>query len=388
VGSGDALIAGATTFERLTTPPRPDARPRQVVNGTSLSQYGPPGYVQSPLTRVLGAGLVRGLGTIAGRFHIDSPTAEMIVAPYYYPDPAGRTVVGDSTVSDGFVSIGLIDVGPDTLAVLDSDGGDLGRITLEGGVLQLPKPGHLNANDQLSGSGRVEGGLDVRSGGRLELLGTIKGAVTLAGEMGDGVSAGLVSIFGAMQVTPTGRLTMRIGGATQDVVALSGAATLGGKLDVRAIGGDLPVPGDTLTLLTAGTVSGTFASVTFNGGPSASVIHVIYSPTSVRIAIVGAITAVQDEPGLPRTLRFAPAGDPRAAELLLDLPASAHAEIALYDVTGRRLAEIENAALGPGRHHYAIGRVDVPASGLYFARAVIRGDAKPAVLRARVVVLR
>jgi hypothetical protein len=388
VGSGDALIAGATASERLTPPTRPGARPWQVENGTPLSQYGPPGYVQSPLTRVLGAGLVRGLGTIAGRFHIDSPTGEMFVAPYYYPNPAGRAVVGDSTASDGFVSVGLVDVGPDTLVVLDSNGGDLGRISLEGGVLQLPKPGHLNAGDLLSGTGLVEGGLDVRSGGRLQLLGTIKGAVTLAGEMGSGLSAGLLSIFGAVQVISTGRLTMKIGGTTQDVVAVSGAATLGGKLDVRAIGGNLPVPGDTLTLLTAGTVTGTFASVTFNGGPSASVIQVIYSPTSVRIAIVGAITAVRDEPGSPRTLRFAQAGDPRAAELLLDLPAAAHAEIALYDVTGRRLAEIENAALGPGRHHYAIGRGDVPASGLYFARAVIRADANPAVLHARVVVLR
>jgi hypothetical protein len=385
VGTGSTLIANAPALKRVGQPGATRA-------SQSLLDYGPLAVVQCPLTRVLGSGVVRGFGTLKGRLHIESPNASLFVPAFYYETagPEARTVVGDSTATDGFVSVGQTTVGADTLLILDKDGGDLGRVSLGDGVLQLPTTGHLNSGDMLTGTGRIEGSLDVRSGGRLGFVGTIKGSVQMAGELWQGTDPGLLSILGGLQVLPGGRLTLLIGASTQGLVAVGGTAALGGTLDVRGIGGNLPVPGDTLTLLTAGSITGIFATVTFNGGPAAGVIHVIYGPTSVRVAIIGAITAVGNEPppAVIHELRFAATGGPHDAGLILDLPMNAHAQVELYDVTGRRIAVLEHSDLAPGQHRYALRREDVPESGVYFARAAIRTDAMLRILKARVVLLR
>jgi hypothetical protein len=61
--------------------------------------------------------------------------------------------------------------------------------------------------------------------------------------------------------------------------------------------------------------------------------------------------------------------------------------VALYDVDGRRVADLAEGELGPGRHRYELAR-SVPASGMYFARAVVGGAAGARTLTTRVVVLR
>jgi hypothetical protein len=150
----------------------------------------------------------------------------------------------------------------------------------------------------------------------------------------------------------------------------------------------MPAIGDTFTLISAASRTGTFSSVTFNGGSSTGVIQAIYGSGNVRIAIIGALTAVGDVPKGVTELRFVATGGPRDGALELDLPTAQHARITLYDVTGRQQAQLVDGDLPGGRHHLVVRREDAPASGIYFARAVLHDDNGERVLRARLVVLR
>jgi hypothetical protein len=188
----------------------------------------------------------------------------------------------------------------------------------------------------------------------------------------------------------TGRLTVQIGSVNQDQITVTGAAVLGGTLDVRTLDGQTPTIGSLFTVVAAGSVSGTFANVTVNGHPNPGSVTVIYGSGTVRVAVLGTITGVGGGPATsaaPTELRFAPIGGPRDAALGLDLPAAARVHVALYDVGGRQVAELADDELGPGRHRFALAERNL-SSGMYFARAVVSGADRARTLMARVVVLR
>jgi hypothetical protein len=164
---------------------------------------------------------------------------------------------------------------------------------------------------------------------------------------------------------------------------------LGGTLDVRTLDGQAPTIGSLFTVITSGTVTGTFASVTVNGHPNPGTVTVLYGSSTVRVAVVGSIAGVGDgSPGLvPGELRFAAMGGPRKAAVALDLPWSARVRVSLYDVSGRQVATLADGELGAGRRRFELTRV-VPGSGMYFARATVTGDQGTRALTTRVVVLR
>ena len=358
-------------------------RPAVVASGVTHA------FVGSPLTLVVGSGVVRGLGTIQGRLHLDSPSALMSAAADF-GTAAGRLIVGDSTRADGFVSVGQITIGPDTLLVLDADGGDLGKVSIFGGVLQLPKPARLKSGMRLDGNGTVAGALDVRDSAWVSLQGTVSGDLALAGTLDLGSTTGTL-VLGSLHPASTGRVTVKIGNAGQDAISVGGAAVLAGTLDVRTIVGHSPAVGNVFTVLTAASVTGTFTAVTINGRPSAGVIQVLYGATDVRVQVTGAITAVDDgppaTPDAPIGLRFAVSGTPREAALALDLPAATHARVSVYDVSGRQLGVLADAELAAGRYRFALARV-ATGSGMVFARAELRGAGTVRVLTTRAVVLR
>ncbi|MFI5372385.1 MAG: hypothetical protein ACHQ52_12575 [Candidatus Eisenbacteria bacterium] len=394
---------------------------------SQIASGGPPGVVQCPLMRVLGDGVLDGLGTIQGRVHMDSGTTKF----YVVSDVAnGRTIAGDSTKTDGFVSIGWTTIATgDTLLPLDADGADLGKIHLDGGDLQLRKPGHLKSGFRLDGIGTVEGSLDVRDSAWVSMQGVITGDLALAGTVdlnGQTTPSGLVAgeaaeaarsaatadatsapaalpaaasatqatrtlSLGTLHAAGTGRATVLIGPGGFDQIAVSGTAVLGGTLDVRTTAGQTPGVGSLFTVVTAGAVSGTFTAVTVNGHPNPGTISVLYGATNVRVVVLGAITGVGDgepaPPATPTSLRFAALGGPRDAALALDLPAPASVRVTLYDVGGRQVVVVADGELEAGRHRYELGRC-AGASGMYFARAEVRGATGTQVLVTRAVVLR
>jgi hypothetical protein len=152
----------------------------------------------------------------------------------------------------------------------------------------------------------------------------------------------------------------------------------------------MPTLGTLFTVLTGASVTGTFTHVTVNGHPNPGTVVVVYGSSNVRVAVLATITGVgdgSDPSSPPAELRFAPLGGPRAAELELDLPTTATVKVSLYDVSGRQVADLAEGEVAAGRHRYVLGRA-VPASGMYFARAVVSGAGSSRALTTRVVVLR
>jgi hypothetical protein len=92
----------------------------------------------------------------------------------------------------------------------------------------------------------------------------------------------------------------------------------------------------------------------------------------------------------PHELSFAVTGANPAqgsARFRFGLPAAGRVELAIYDVSGRRVATLANGAMEPGWHDRAWTLNDdggAPASGVYFARMIAGGR----LLSSRVVLLR
>jgi hypothetical protein len=90
------------------------------------------------------------------------------------------------------------------------------------------------------------------NGSDLEVAFTNNGAV--------GVSGGTLDIP-TFAPAPTSTLTIGVG-TTPGQLSVSGAATLNGTLAIATKSGYLPAIGKKITILTAGSVSGTFSTVT------------------------------------------------------------------------------------------------------------------------------
>jgi hypothetical protein len=69
----------------------------------------------------------------------------------------------------------------------------------------------------------------------------------------------------------------------------------------------------------------------------------------------------------------------------LDLPRAADVHLAVFNVVGRKIAELKNGRLEAGRYRFPFGG---GASGVYFGQAWIRDDIGPHVLSARLVRIR
>lgn len=123
---------------------------------------------------------------------------------------------------------------------------------------------------QTAGSTLVNGGtlqsttnLDIL-GGTLRGVGSVNAAVVSSGLVAPGLSAGLLNVGGNYTQTATGSYGVEIGGlapGTQhDRMAVTGSAGLAGTLNVSLIGGFNPAPGDSFTILTCASRSGTFTT--------------------------------------------------------------------------------------------------------------------------------
>ncbi|MDZ4804357.1 MAG: CARDB domain-containing protein [Candidatus Eisenbacteria bacterium] len=153
-----------------------------------------------------------------------------------------------------------------------------GMINVIGGNLTLTQsgtsPSFTNVGMLTIGSGFSVLG----SGVRLFLndtTGVIQGSGTFAttgfiftnsGAVNPGTSPGLLTVSGAFPQSASGELNMELGGltagTTYDRLAVSGAVTIDGTLNVSLINGFTPSLGDSFRVVTAGSVNGI---TTFNG---------------------------------------------------------------------------------------------------------------------------
>jgi len=126
--------------------------------------------------------------------------------------------------------------------------------------------------------------LELKRGGLLSGKGTINGNVVMGGVVSPGQSPGKLSITGTYLQTTDGVLKIELAGNTPgtqyDVVEVSGAVTLSGKLILSLVSGFTPAPSDTFDFLSAASISGTFSQVIFEGGTA----NVTYTATGVRLS--------------------------------------------------------------------------------------------------------
>lgn len=102
------------------------------------------------------------------------------------------------------------------------------------------------------------------TGGTLGGTGVIGGTLTNKASVAPGASAGMLTINGDYQQAASGALMIEIGGAVpgtdHDVLTVGNTATLAGALNVALTNGYAGIANNIFTVLTAGVVSGTFAT--------------------------------------------------------------------------------------------------------------------------------
>ncbi len=167
-----------------------------------------------------------------------------------------------------------------------------GAVTVSAGTTQLP------SYTQSAGTTGVAAGATLRAakgaghvaigGGVLTGNGTVAGVVSGAGTVAPGRAAGPLTVGGygmggssTLAVGISGSATV---GTDFGQLAVTGKASLGGTLAITSAPGYLPPVGTTYTVLTAASVSGTFATVT--GTVVGSHHYVVsYTGTAVRLTV-------------------------------------------------------------------------------------------------------
>ncbi len=232
------------------------------------------------------------------------------------------TLAGVDTTKNSFID----QTGANALAKYDANGTS-GNLTLttdrsfsttagftNAGIVYVEKStgtGHTQltingAYDQTGGTTTVDGLLnasafDITGGFVYGNAGTVAGAATLTGNFditggtinpGDGIKkAGKLNISGTYTQSGSGILNIDLDGTTAgtnyDVLDISGAATLGGTLDVDAIGTYKPTVGQQYDILDYSSESGAFSTVTctFSNGDGCTIA---YDGTEAVLTITGA----------------------------------------------------------------------------------------------------
>jgi hypothetical protein len=221
-----------------------------------------------------------------------------------------------------------------------------GQISLGAGTVSL------TSVDVLAHSLITAGTLDLQPGSRLFGTGTLAANLLNSGQVNPGASAGILTIDGDFTQSAAGVLNVEIGGAipgTQfDQLQVTGAATLAGTLNVVLISGFDPAVGATFQVLTCGSLTGTFDTITDNS-PTKSFAPT-YDATGLTLTAASPLMAARVRPSndaQPVALssstladvvdavlaRWAAAGAP--LDLLLPLR---RVEIVLTDLPGAHLA--------------------------------------------------
>ncbi len=204
------------------------------------------------------------LVTCAGTGYTDAPTVSL------FGGGATNAAAGTNIIVSASSSGGLTKLGAGTLTLTAANTYS-GATTISNGTLALSAGGALDSsmsifigsNATLSAVGRTNGTFTISASQALAGYGTILGNVINNGIISPGSSAGHLAITG--NYAQAGALNIEIGGATPgveyDQLEISGAAGLGGNLNVTLINGYAPSTNDIFFVLKTGAgLTGNFAA--------------------------------------------------------------------------------------------------------------------------------
>ena len=238
-------------------------------------------------------------------------------------DGADIDTIAAEVILDGAAANIASEVGADGLRRVSDISPD-GALTLDGGadlVTAVPFANHgrlsighdssftsIGAFEQADGATTLEaatssitatGSQVLVTGGDLLGVGTIgPSAVVSDGTLAPGLSPGTLGVAGPYQQSAGGTLSIEIGGTGPgtgfDVLAITGAATLGGTLQIDTIDGFSPTPGDSFRILTAPSLTGTFASVIGTELPNGLAYTPRYDATGVTLTVSALSLSIDD----------------------------------------------------------------------------------------------
>ncbi len=175
-----------------------------------------------------------------------------------------------------------------------------GAMEFQSGVLNF-----LSFFTQTAGSATLAGG-NIQSsqtlsfqGGVLGGSGTITGNVDNTGAtVAPGASAGALTITGNYTQSAAGVLAIEIGGTTQgtlfDHLNVGGTASLNGALQLSRINAFAPTSMDAFEILTAGSVSGSFSSITGTDATGGNFFDIAYNPADVTLDLKNGAASVSE----------------------------------------------------------------------------------------------
>ncbi len=213
-----------------------------------------------------------------------------------------------------------------TLTTASSNFTNAGTVTVaKGTTLTVGGTGH--SYSQTAGTTNADGILSAGTNGTVALTGgTIQGSGTVKGNTtntsgtfsaGDAGKAGLLTITGNYTQLSSGTLNSNIGGTTVSTqyseLKVSGTASLGGTLAVTLINSFTPAIGNTFTVLTATSVTGTFTNTTIaiNSGEH---FVISYTSTSVVLTVVSGPASVSGSTGAQPAAALAVAGPKKSVQ--------------------------------------------------------------------------
>ena len=315
-----------------------------------------------------GSGELAGYGTMNGRVAVNAAGCVIHAV-------GGTLTLGSSTDVKGFNSVGTL-ICESLVSLRDADAAtSLGNVVLGPGNLALPPMG-----------GTVQAGKTM-SGAAIVI-----GALTMAGTLSPGNSAGSIVVSGNYTQTSTGKMTLQLGDASTgqyDRLSVSANAALAGTLDIQLLPGFVPEPGEEFTIVQCGIArSGTFTTVTLNGQAPGSQFTVLYNAATVVVHVNGFVDVPPGDP-LPVALAFTGRSGAWAnAAFDLALPKASRVAVRLYDVSGRSVGTLLDADCAPGVRRLALHDSGLrPGAGVYFGRATIRAPGAPAAVRTAKITL-
>ncbi|MGA1238915.1 MAG: hypothetical protein ACO34E_18870, partial [Limisphaerales bacterium] len=146
---------------------------------------------------------------------------------------------------------------------------------------------HSGKLESASGQAVVASEVWVGESAGFQWNGNVSGNLDIAGNLTAGAGTGNLSVSGSLNLQPTATTTFRPGGGT---ITVGGAVMVGGALELEFINGfeDAIKTGDTLTILTGGSVSGIFAGLPNDSRitlpEELGSIKIAYSATSVTLS--------------------------------------------------------------------------------------------------------
>lgn len=221
---------------------------------------------------------------------------------------AGMTIINPTLVNRGRFSV------PAVIGRIELNGPFINE---SGGITSVPADAVLGGSaikeipdGTLIADGTIEGGpVQLTGAGILRGSGHVHTLINDSGTVVPGASPGTLFIDGDYTQGAGGVLDIEIASTTpdsgHDVLAVAGAANLGGTVRVTHLGGFTPATSDTFQFVTSNSRTGTFATLTADPLPGGSAYELVYpagSPFGARLGVnLPPVPANTSDPSITRT---------------------------------------------------------------------------------------